>query len=117
MFSDVVKRVGTLKNQLFVFVVLSYIPMHVVAVPLTNDAVQWKAICGVVIHFTAIFYVLLFLAFYCFAMLYLPSTDQELQFARTAKNDLDGQPLRRPRSAAAEGAPTTAVEKKKKKTT
>jgi hypothetical protein len=97
MFSEVVKRLGTLKNQLLVFVMLSSISMHAAAVPLSQDDLQWKAICGVIIHFTAVLYLLAFLAFYCFALLHLPSTEQELQFSRTAKKDLDAHPERGPR--------------------
>jgi hypothetical protein len=110
LFAQVLSKLGTIKNELLVFVVLTTIVTHGVAYFLSYSGVGWKEVCGVVMHFISIANAFGFAAFYLYALLQLPSSDQEFLFASSAKrtmaeHDRRGRSRRAPAKAVADRPP------------
>jgi len=89
---SVVDRLGTLKNQFMIFVVLIVIATHAVGANLISEKEGWKAVCGVVLHFIGVIFPIGFIGFYIYALIQLPSSQQEMLFAQTAEGDLAKHP-------------------------
>jgi len=51
-----------------------------------------QAVCGVVLHFIGVIFPIGFIGFYIYALIQLPSSQQEMLFAQTAEGDLAKHP-------------------------
>ena len=85
-FKDIVNRLGTLRNELLVFAVMMAIILNGSAFALeTGSRESYQKIGGLLLHFSTIPLLLCFGGFYCYALLHLPSSAQELIFTFHAK--------------------------------
>jgi hypothetical protein len=82
--TDVLKRVGTLKNELLVFCVIGCLILNLSAYFLDYGKTQTQQTGGLVMHLATIPILILFGAAYFFALFYLPSSRQELMFTEEA---------------------------------
>lgn len=85
-FSDVLKHLGTIKNELLIFVILVIIISDAFGFALLQTSTDWPArLCGVFLVGSTVPMVFLFGTFYVYAVLRLPGTQQELVFAEGAQ--------------------------------
>jgi hypothetical protein len=98
IFSQIVKRLGTVKNEILVFAILTAIIIHVVGATLSHTGVLWKDVAGVAMHFIGVIWLVGVGVFYVYAALNLPSSDQELIFADAAERTLRQHARRRLRT-------------------
>ena len=88
IYSDILKKLGTLKNELLVFVILGCIIINAAAFPLSNSDLQFKYIGGFIMHLLSIFIFIGFGIFYSYAIWKLPGSDQESDFQKSAEKFL-----------------------------
>jgi hypothetical protein len=88
IYSDIVKKLGTLKNELLIFVIIGCIIINAAAVPLSYSDKELKYIGGIIMHLLSIFIFVGFGIFYCFAFWKLPGSDQESDFQKSAEKFL-----------------------------
>jgi heme/copper-type cytochrome/quinol oxidase subunit 4 len=82
----VLKRVGTIKNELLGFTVIVCLILNVFAIPLEKgSSTQMQIVGGLIMHLATIPILLGFGFLYWYAYLRLPSSKQELLFSEEAK--------------------------------
>jgi len=87
--ADVLKHVGTLKNELLVFGVIGCVLLNGSAFLLdtkTDQAQKWG---GLAMHLSTIPLLFLLAGAYLFALFYLPSSRQELMFSEEASRMIE----------------------------
>jgi hypothetical protein len=82
---DVLKHLGIVKNELLIFVLIGVLLLNASAYPLDMMQDPWQKHGGLAMHLCSALMLMLFGAFYCFAIFRLPSSPQELQFEEDAK--------------------------------
>jgi hypothetical protein len=82
---DVLKRVGIVKNELLAFAVIVALILNVFGVSLDVHDDHAQKIAGLIMHLSTIPILLLFGFVYVYALLKLPSSQQELIFTEEAK--------------------------------
>ena len=82
--NNVLKRVGTVKNELLAFCVIVCLMLNVFAIPLDAVKSDRQNMGGLVMHLSTIPILLIFGAVYCYAAFFLPSSQQELAFTEEA---------------------------------
>jgi uncharacterized membrane protein len=101
----ILNRLGIVKNQLLVFVVLILLILNGSAAALDRQtATHLQQAGGLVMHLASIPIVLLGIGFYIYAYLRLPSSAQELVFVTEAQTITKEHEKRRNRSPKATGA-------------
>ena len=78
---DILNKLGTIRNQLLIFVVIASLIITGFSFPLTLREEAWMRICGVVMHFVTILMLLGAATFYIYAYLCLAPSEQALEFA------------------------------------
>lgn len=92
---DILGKLGTLKNQLLIFAIITSLIITAFAMPLTWAVTPaWKPICGVIMHFITILLLIGAGAFYVYAFFNLPSSAQELEFSNVARKQLKEHKIR-----------------------
>lgn len=95
-FQGILKKLGPIKNELLIFTILIGIIITLFAHPLSQSDIQWKSICGIIMHFLTIIIFATFGLFYIYALLRLPSSTQELYFTNYARLSLQKSDLEAP---------------------
>ena len=88
MFSQVIKKLGPIKNELLIFAILCDVIVHSVAASICHSSDSWMRVCGVGMHIIGVIWILSFASFYTYAVLFLPSSEQELLFSENARKTL-----------------------------
>lgn len=95
IFSEILKKLGPIKNELMVFVIVTAFIIHLVGWQLVNNKEeQWIRICGVAVHGVEVILLVGFTTFYCYALFKLPSSYQELLFSQSAQRTLSAHTRR-----------------------
>lgn len=81
----VLERVGVLRNQLLIFVILGVIVLNWFAGDLSKDSERWVKKCGVIMHFLTVPIFVGSLVFYCWLLVRMPGTALEKEFSNDAE--------------------------------
>lgn len=96
-FTPILNKLGVVKNQLLIFVILASIIISIVAAPLAYSTGElWKEIAGVGLHVFTAFMLLGFGSFYAYAVLLLPANEQQLLFSETVDQSIRAHRGRKP---------------------
>jgi hypothetical protein len=87
-YTPILNKLGTVKNQLLVFIILSAVLITGFAFPLSHSTITWKAVCGVIIHGITVFMLIGFGGFYAYATILLPANQQQLEFGNTVNQSV-----------------------------
>lgn len=82
---DILNRLGIIKNECLVFVVIVCLILNGSAYGLDRSAERVQQSGGLIMHLSSVAIVLFGLAFYIYAYLHLPSSTQELVFVKEAQ--------------------------------
>jgi hypothetical protein len=88
LMSDILKHLGTIKNELLIFVVLVIIITNSFAYALVKTQDMVPKLCGVGMSASTVLMIFLFGMFYAYAMVRLPGTKQELMFLQGAEKSI-----------------------------
>lgn len=83
--NNVLKKIGTIKNELLGFAIIVCLILNVFALPLDAMQNSPQKVGGLVMHLSSIPILLVFGGIYCFAFLRLPSSEQEILFTEEAQ--------------------------------
>jgi hypothetical protein len=87
--ADILKHLGTIKNELLIFTVLAALMTNGFARSLVGSTDRFTSLCGVCMHLSTIPMLIGFGMFYAYASLKLPSSTQELMFENSARKALE----------------------------
>lgn len=91
IYSEILKKLGPIRNELMVFAVIGAIILLTAAFSTIYSQVPWRSVCGAILLFIGVFWLVGFAVFYMYAILRLPSSTQELVFANAAQRTLAKQ--------------------------
>jgi len=86
--SDLTRHLGTIKNELLIFVVLTIIITDLFAYALVKTQDTISKVCGACMGGSTVLMFFLSVLLYFYAMLRLPGTKQELMFEDSAQKTL-----------------------------
>jgi hypothetical protein len=81
----ILNRLGIIKNELLIFVVLVCLILNGSAYGLDRSTDKIQQSGGLIMHFSSILIIIVAVGFYIYAYLLLPSSSQELVFVTDAK--------------------------------
>ena len=87
-FAPILNKLGVIKNQLLIFIILAAIIISIISMPLAYSGILWKEIAGVCLDILTAFMLLGFGVFYAYALISLPANEQQLVFLGTVEKSI-----------------------------
>ena len=84
-YAPILNKLGTIRNQCLIFVIISAIIITGFSLPLSQSDVTWKAISGVTLQFMTTLMLIAFGGFYFYATLLLPANENQSAFQNTVR--------------------------------